>query len=40
MIIHIRDANDDSKRVLLEQNAKEVGGVLHVQCFRTSFRFS
>ena len=31
LIIHIRDASRDSKALLLEHNAKEVGGVLH--CF-------
>lgn len=31
LIIHIRDASDDSKRILIENDAKEVGGVLH--CF-------
>ena len=31
LIIHIRDASDDSKRLLLKYDAKEVGGVLH--CF-------
>lgn len=34
LIVHIRDANDDSKRVLLENDAKEVGGVLH--CYNAS----
>ncbi len=34
LIVHIRDANDDSKRVLLENSAKEVGGVLH--CYNAS----
>ncbi len=29
MIIHIRDASRDSKELLLEYNASEVGGVLH-----------
>ena len=29
LIIHIRDASRDSKALLLEHNAKEVGGVLH-----------
>ena len=29
MIIHIRDASRDSKELLLEHNAGEVGGVLH-----------
>ena len=31
LIIHIRDASRDSKALLLEHNAEEVGGVLH--CF-------
>ena len=34
LIVHIRDANDDSRRVLVENNAKEVGGVLH--CYNAS----
>jgi TatD DNase family protein len=34
LIIHIRDANDDSKQILIDTNAKEVGGVLH--CFNAS----
>lgn len=34
LIVHIRDANDDSKRILMEQNAGEVGGVLH--CYNAS----
>jgi TatD DNase family protein len=29
LIIHIRDASSDSKKILLETNAGEVGGVLH-----------
>lgn len=29
LIIHIRDASRDSKEILLEEHAKEVGGVLH-----------
>ena len=29
LIIHIRDASRDSKRLLLENSASEVGGVLH-----------
>jgi len=29
LIVHIRDASRDSKAILLELNAKEVGGVLH-----------
>jgi TatD DNase family protein len=31
LIIHIRDASDDSKEILTKYEAKEVGGVLH--CF-------
>jgi TatD DNase family protein len=31
LIVHIRDASNDSKTILLENNAGEVGGVLH--CF-------
>jgi TatD DNase family protein len=31
LIVHIRDASDDSKAILMEHKAKEVGGVLH--CF-------
>jgi TatD DNase family protein len=34
LIVHIRDANDDSKRILIENCAKEVGGVLH--CYNAS----
>lgn len=34
LIVHIRDANDDSKRVLLENSARDVGGVLH--CYNAS----
>lgn len=34
LIIHIRDASDDSKRVLIDNNAKEVGGVIH--CYNAS----
>lgn len=34
LIIHIRDANEDSKRLLVEGNAHEVGGVLH--CYNAS----
>ena len=34
LIVHIRDANDDSKRLLLEGKADEVGGVLH--CYNAS----
>jgi len=29
LIVHIRDASRDSKQILLDYNAKEVGGVLH-----------
>jgi TatD DNase family protein len=29
LIVHIRDASSDSKQILLEENAAEVGGVLH-----------
>jgi len=29
LIVHIRDASRDSKKILLDNNAKEVGGVLH-----------
>ena len=31
LIVHIRDASNDSKKILLENEAKEVAGVLH--CF-------
>lgn len=34
LIVHIRDANDDSKHVLLKENAGEIGGVLH--CYNAS----
>ncbi len=34
LIVHIRDANDDSKRVLLDSLAGEYGGVLH--CYNAS----
>jgi len=34
LIIHIREASNDSKIILIENNAKEVGGVLH--CFNAS----
>ncbi len=34
LIIHIRDANEDSKNVLLENGADIVGGVLH--CYNAS----
>ena len=29
LIVHVRDASDDAKKILLEENAGEVGGVLH-----------
>jgi len=29
LIVHIRDASNDSKQMLIEHNAKEIGGVLH-----------
>ena len=29
LIVHIRDASNDAKEILLENNAEEVGGVLH-----------
>lgn len=29
LIVHIRDASNDSKQILVDTNAKEVGGVLH-----------
>lgn len=29
LIVHIRDASNDSKKILVDYNAKEVGGVLH-----------
>lgn len=34
LIIHIRDASNDSRQILIDSNAKEVGGVLH--CFNAS----
>jgi len=34
LIIHIRDASNDSKKILLDYKASEVGGVLH--CFNAS----
>ncbi|WP_041671901.1 TatD family hydrolase [Sulfurospirillum barnesii] len=34
LIVHIRDANEDSKRILLEEEASVVGGVLH--CYNAS----
>ena len=34
LIVHIREANEDSKQILLQENAHEVGGVLH--CYNAS----
>jgi len=34
LIIHVRDASNDSKMILIDHNAREVGGVLH--CFNAS----
>ncbi|MEA3384429.1 MAG: TatD family hydrolase [Campylobacterota bacterium] len=34
LIVHIREASNDSKTILISNNAKEVGGVLH--CFNAS----
>lgn len=34
LIVHIRDANDDSKNILIEENAHKVGGILH--CYNAS----
>lgn len=34
LIVHIREASNDSKIILVEHNAKEIGGVLH--CFNAS----
>jgi len=34
LIVHIREANDDSRRILLEEDAATVGGVLH--CYNAS----
>jgi TatD DNase family protein len=34
LIVHIRDANDDSRRILEKYNAGEFGGVLH--CYNAS----
>ena len=33
-LVHIRDASDDSRNILVNYNAQEVGGVLH--CFNAS----
>ncbi len=34
LIIHIREASNDSRQILIDYNAKEIGGVLH--CFNAS----
>ena len=34
LIVHIREASNDSKQILIDYNAKEVGGVLH--CYNAS----
>lgn len=34
LIIHIREASNDSRQILIDYNAKKVGGVLH--CFNAS----
>jgi TatD DNase family protein len=34
LIVHIRDASNDSKMILIENDAKDVGGVLH--CYNAS----
>ncbi len=34
LIVHIREASNDSRQILMDYNAKEVGGVLH--CFNAS----
>ena len=34
LIVHIREASDDSREILIDYNAKEVGGVLH--CYNAS----
>ena len=34
LIIHIREASNDSRQILIDYNAKEVGGVLH--CYNAS----
>jgi TatD DNase family protein len=34
LIVHIREASNDSRQILLDYNAKEVGGVLH--CYNAS----
>ena len=34
LIVHIREASDDSRQILIDHNAREVGGVLH--CYNAS----
>ena len=34
LIVHIRDASDDSRQILIDYDAKQVGGVLH--CYNAS----
>jgi TatD DNase family protein len=34
LIVHIREASNDSRQILVDYNAKEVGGVLH--CYNAS----
>ena len=34
LIVHIREASNDSRQILIDYNAKEVGGVLH--CYNAS----
>ncbi|MBP7770136.1 MAG: TatD family hydrolase [Aliarcobacter sp.] len=34
LIVHIRDASDDSRQILINHDAKQVGGVLH--CYNAS----
>ena len=34
LIVHVRESSNDSKMILIDHNAKEVGGVLH--CFNAS----
>lgn len=34
LIVHIRDANEDSKKILIENDAFKIGGVLH--CYNSS----
>jgi len=34
LIVHVREASNDSRNILIEHNAREVGGVLH--CFNAS----